>query len=910
MELIHKSGQFEKYLNEINNIIETASNYLLYGESHDEPFFDTFCEYNFMAEYLYLVDEVKNQDINLSIVKSFAFLISNLKNEVSIYFIFSNNFINHIISNINFFEYGEDFLSYYINFLKSLSLKLNATTIQFFFHKDINSFPLLENAIKLYNNPDQMINNVVSNIFLSICKLKYRPVEDYLCSLPAISYFEFISCRLRDMIITFDKELRYENFRNIQDDIITNIIYIQDIFSLGIDKINYVLTNCLMYYCVLPLIVSIIQSNSLKISITLALYVLCLLFHYIKDENFINILYTLVFLPKRNKSLNKYIDNYPNDAKNYYYDWEKQKKQTFNSFQEYVDANLSKPFLKSLIYMKNSEYKEIKEIADKFEKLCEKDDYNVNSENFLTTITNDVLSYFQNSEINIMVSNHQNISKATGVHCGLSTKDIKRCVIKKIGNLYKKYFNEKDKKLINNDTRSNLIQFLNNKDDNLILLDNLLLYEMLKSKNEGGVIYEGLQREGKMIQCEGLTQDEIDECIKENNEEFADAIEEKKEDLLDIKDIKISDNNIVDTNKQLDQYKVSLKEFVNDSSISSSTDTKNTLCFENFNTAYFTSLNIQKHPYRYEDNIITLLLNFLNPSIPLRIITIKVIFENLSRILIKGGKTIISSKHKKMIEQAYINYLTEIKQLFLHHQSVKSKSYTFFESLHKEYNTSINIKELLEKPYLILPFNIKDYDEEQPKQIQIINQEDYKRMYKTQLYTFMNIHDLVMLIDEEGEDKKIKNKFPLGDNDINLNEQIMISDLGAGIEKYECKMKKSRSSNKEYVESLILIYNNKLYIGNLSSNVNYLRFKIKFLLSECNIQTDRAEPRVLHLIVMGSDEEVIDDNCIDLMFPYADTTINVKRNIEENVNNAKIMEQCYFESYIDDLMREWSLKKK
>ena len=173
-----------------------------------------------------------------------------------------------------------------------------------------------------------------------------------------------------------------------------------------------------MYYCVLPLIVSIIQSNSLKISITLALYVLCLLFHYIKDENFINILYTLVFLPKRNKSLNKYIDNYPNDAKNYYYDWEKQKKQTFNSFQEYVDANLSKPFLKSLIYMKNSEYKEIKEIADKFEKLCEKDDYNVNSENFLTTITKDVLSYFQNSEINIMVSNHQNISKATGVHCG------------------------------------------------------------------------------------------------------------------------------------------------------------------------------------------------------------------------------------------------------------------------------------------------------------------------------------------------------------------------------------------------------------------------------------------------------------------------------------------------------------
>lgn len=174
----------------------------------------------------------------------------------------------------------------------------------------------------------------------------------------------------------------------------------------------------------------------------------------------------------------------------------------------------------------------------------------------------------------------------------------------------------------------------------------------------------------------------------------------------------------------------------------------------------------------------------------------------------------------------------------------------------------------------------------------------------------MNIHDLIMLIEEAGEDKIIKNKFPLGENDINLNEQILISDLGAGVEKYECKMKKSRSSNKEYLDSLILIYNNKLYIGYLSSNVNYLRFKTKFLLSECNIQTDRGEPRVLHLIVMENDEEVIDDNCIDLMFPYADTTINVKRNIEENVNNAKMMEQCYFESYFDDLMQEWLAKKK
>jgi protein CLEC16A len=127
-----------------------------------------FCELNFMNEFIYL-SNLQNRNINLQIIKSFSVLILNLTNTTTLYFIFSNNFINQIITN-DYEKYDDDFLSYYVNFLKSLSLKIDRTTIQFFFHKQINSFPLLQSSLKIYNHNDPMIKNVVRNIVLTVLK--------------------------------------------------------------------------------------------------------------------------------------------------------------------------------------------------------------------------------------------------------------------------------------------------------------------------------------------------------------------------------------------------------------------------------------------------------------------------------------------------------------------------------------------------------------------------------------------------------------------------------------------------------------------------------------------------------------------------------------------------------------------
>ena len=86
-----------------------------------------------MNEIIHL-SESKCNFIHLQIIKTLSVLIININNKEILYYILSNNFINKIIKSINseLIKSNEDFLSHYVNFLKSISLKIDLTTIQFF----------------------------------------------------------------------------------------------------------------------------------------------------------------------------------------------------------------------------------------------------------------------------------------------------------------------------------------------------------------------------------------------------------------------------------------------------------------------------------------------------------------------------------------------------------------------------------------------------------------------------------------------------------------------------------------------------------------------------------------------------------------------------------------------------------
>ena len=891
----------------------------------------------------------------------------NITNKISLYYIFSNNFINNIISNNNFDKYDDDFLSYYVNFLKSLALKIDLTTIQFFFHSNINSFPLLESAIKIYNHPDPMIKNVVRNIFLTICRLNYPPFFDYLCCLPSVSYFSFISCRLRDMIINLNKENHYEKFKSLQEDIIDDIIYIQDIFSLEIDKINYILTNCLFYYCILPLILkSLISNEKGKININIALYSLSMMLYYIKNENFLNILFTLIFIELRNKGLDKYIHNYPIQPTNYYYDWNKQKKQTLLTFQTYIQYNCSGPFLRSLIYNKNSTMNEIKEIVNKYKQISEKDDqFNPNSNTFLTDITKDILNYFSNSEINIMTMYHNCLSTATGVNCGLSTKNNKYCVMEKFKKLYTKYFDESLNlryRLINNDIKMNIYSFLNKNDDDLILITNLFIRLFLINDNE--IITKFLLREGKLLNTIYLTEDDITK-IEEINQKsnfdleifhteenmFYKTLENKdNNEIIELNDINLIkrvgsnqlvinhyDDDIMNNNEKMrfqsmklkpEKIKVSLKDFVKSSNsmqkkkgeelIRESVIVLSNGEFEKFDKNYFNEIenNLNNYIksnqientkfYYYDVCLLEKLINLISPFKPLRQITIKCIFDNIYSLIFKKDNkknlnySIVSPVQFKKIENIYNLFTFEIKSTYLKMEKLKEKTYSLLQIQYKKYLEleNFNFQKLITGCHLFLPIDTIGLSERYPIYLNKINQDSIEETYNNNILTFFYIHDLYYSIKNFPNKKKelIKNKFPIQFKEFQVDKQYNIVDIGPSIERYECQ---SRGGNTiEYSDSLILIFGNRLYVGRNSSNPNYTRISSKFFLSECNVQIDRSDPRVVMLFEIGIDNNI---NNIDFLFKDVDMAKKFKRNVEEHVKNAKKKESKMIENYINNL---------
>jgi len=284
-----------------------------------------------MNEFIFL-NTLGSTIISIQIIQSFSILILNISKPITQYYIFSNNFINQIISQ-DCSKHDDEFLAYYINFIKSLSLKIDSNTIQFFFHEQHNSFLLIESSMRFHNHPDSMIKTTVRNIFLTILRLNYLPIYEYFAKLPAISYFPSLVINLRQLIIKLSQESMSEKCKklnDINDDILDIILYLQDIFSIKIVKINNILINCLFYYIIFPLLIGSIISESnvfffLKqslINITISLYILTLLFKYIKDESFLNMLFTFIFFKKIDPKILDYIKNYPEFTNNYY-EWNK-----------------------------------------------------------------------------------------------------------------------------------------------------------------------------------------------------------------------------------------------------------------------------------------------------------------------------------------------------------------------------------------------------------------------------------------------------------------------------------------------------------------------------------------------------------------------------------------------------------
>jgi hypothetical protein len=93
--------KLEKSIEIVCELINLVGHFLVLGENQKNiegwNIFDAFGEVDFMSEFTKL-SSYENYKINLEIINTFSFLMINIKDKTSLYYLFSGNCLNKIIS--------------------------------------------------------------------------------------------------------------------------------------------------------------------------------------------------------------------------------------------------------------------------------------------------------------------------------------------------------------------------------------------------------------------------------------------------------------------------------------------------------------------------------------------------------------------------------------------------------------------------------------------------------------------------------------------------------------------------------------------------------------------------------------------------------------------------------------------
>ena len=420
--------------------MEKITESLLSGEKIEENF-GLFCE-NQMMEKIIKLTTYHIKSINIIIIKNLGILIPSLKDKKILFYFFSHDYMNQIILNISYTieEQDNDFLSYYINFLKTIANKLDKSTLSLFFHRENNNFPLLDKANRFFNSPDVMIKNTSRNIFLSLIKLNYEPMIQYICDLPRITDIILLTDNIRSFIIlitsiksNLDKLESQIKLKEIEENLIDDILFIQDILSVGVEKINYIIINCLfsiplqyLFNCILT------HSNA-----NIAFYILNLILKNIKNECVNNLVSFVLYSSQIHIKIN---ENIANQESNEIYNLLYLNKFFYHNslykslaFDQYIILVYTENFLKSIRYVKEEDqtFEEIKNAA----KYIVNSSYGVkNDMSIALKIINELLrqnSGFPNM-IEKMEAYHNLVSRITGINVGVSNSEASLSFLKLI----------------------------------------------------------------------------------------------------------------------------------------------------------------------------------------------------------------------------------------------------------------------------------------------------------------------------------------------------------------------------------------------------------------------------------------------------------------------------------------------
>lgn len=184
---------------------------------------------------------VARQMLQKQLLQSLSIMIQNLSTNNSLYFILSNSVMNQFIK-FRYDFHDEEVLDYYITFLKTISMVLDTSIIQFFFNED--EFLLYQEAKKYLTHKESMIRISVRTIILNIYSVPSPNIRAYIIK-DSYSYLGKMVRFLRSELVQLNQmilDCRYTPlFSNIDSrisDFQDNLYYLNDLLELDIPEIQ------------------------------------------------------------------------------------------------------------------------------------------------------------------------------------------------------------------------------------------------------------------------------------------------------------------------------------------------------------------------------------------------------------------------------------------------------------------------------------------------------------------------------------------------------------------------------------------------------------------------------------------------------------------------------------------------
>ncbi|XP_011020065.1 PREDICTED: uncharacterized protein LOC105122565 isoform X4 [Populus euphratica] len=358
-ELRYLTDQLQKVqiVNNVNKnfVIETMrsiSELITYGDQHDSKYFDFFMERQVMGEFVRILKVSRIASISLQLLQTMSIMIQNLKSECAIYYIFSNEHINFLITYMFDFR-NEELLSYYISFLRAISGKLDKKTISLLVktqngtwlvvsgsswqemhgllpkqqqtlnpklvglyclnnacYEEVVSFPLYVEAIRFASHEESMVRTAVRALTLNVYHVGDESVNRLVAKAPHADYFS-------NLLTVFQKQCIYLNgmvsetlknpdsdtttaILNVVDEIEDNLYYISDVISAGIPEVGRLITANILQLLIFPLLLPSLLLDAvddIQIGAITSLYLLCCILRLVKIKDLANTIAASLFCP-------------------------------------------------------------------------------------------------------------------------------------------------------------------------------------------------------------------------------------------------------------------------------------------------------------------------------------------------------------------------------------------------------------------------------------------------------------------------------------------------------------------------------------------------------------------------------------------------------------------------------------